>query len=147
MKRVKLTESQLIDLIKKLTPNNLVEGIDDTEEFDFSGYDDSDDYDEDEEDVDPIEKYKEEFKEKIESDDDLEDYDVDEIFSVKGPTRRFRASIYVDGLVPMTDDKEFDRAVAQKIMEYYATKLGIENFIGGAGFKTGDITNPYDKDF
>ena len=45
MKKIKLTESELIELIKKLTPNNLIEGIDDMEDLNFSDYDDSDDYD------------------------------------------------------------------------------------------------------
>lgn len=148
MKKIRLSESELIELIKKLTPNNLTEGIDDMEDFDFSEYDDSDDYDdEEEEDEDELERYKREFKEKIESDEDFDESDVDEVFSFKGPTRKFRASIYVDGLVPDTDDKEFDRQVAQKVMEFYAKQLGIENYIGGAGFKTGDVFNPYDKEF
>ena len=35
MKKIKLTESELIELIKKLTPNNLIEGIDDMEDLNF----------------------------------------------------------------------------------------------------------------
>jgi hypothetical protein len=148
MKKIKLTESELIELIKKLTPNNLIEGIDDMEDLNFSDYDDSDDYDDmDDEEEDSLEKYKREFEKKIETDEDFDESDVDEIFSFKGPTRRFRASIYVDGLVPDTDNKEFDRQVAQKVMEFYAKQLGIENYVGGAGFKTGNLLNPYDKEF
>jgi hypothetical protein len=149
MKKIKLTESELIELIKKLTPNNLIEGIDDMEDLNFSDYDDSDDYDDDMDDKeeDSLEKYKREFEKKIETDEDFDESDVDEIFSFKGPTRRFRASIYVDGLVPDTDNKEFDRQVAQKVMEFYAKQLGIENYVGGAGFKTGNLLNPYDKEF
>ena len=150
MKKIKLTESELIQLIKKLTPNNLIEGIDDMEDLNFSDYDYSDDYDDmddEDEEEDSLEKYKREFKEKIEADEDFDESDVDEVFSFQGPTRKFRASIYVDGLVPDTDDKEFDRQVAQKVMEFYAKQLGIQNYVGGTGFKTGDVFNPYDKEF
>ena len=77
---------------------------------------------------------------------DLDDSDVEEIMSTKGPMRRFRGSIYVDGLVPETDDKEYDRKLAIKILENYAKKLPTaEHYIGGAGFKQRSLIDPYDN--
>jgi hypothetical protein len=77
---------------------------------------------------------------------DLDDSDVEEIMSTKGPMRRFRGSIYVDGLVPETDDKEYDRKLAIKILENYAKKLPtVEHYIGGAGFKQRSLIDPYDN--
>ena len=46
---------------------------------------------------------------------ELDDSDVNEIMSQKGPMRRFRGSIYIDGLVPETDDREYDRKLSIKI--------------------------------
>lgn len=77
---------------------------------------------------------------------ELDDSDVNEIMSQKGPMRRFRGSIYIDGLVPETDDREYDRKLSIKILENYAKKLPTaESYIGGAGFKQRSLTEPYDN--
>ena len=77
---------------------------------------------------------------------DLDDSDVADIMSTDGPTRRFRGSIYIDELLPETDDKEYDRKLAIKILENYAKKLPTrEYYIGGAGFKQRSLIEPYDN--
>lgn len=77
---------------------------------------------------------------------ELDDSDVDEIMSESGPKRRFRGSIYVDGVVPETDDREYDRKLAIKILENYAKKLPTaESYVGGAGFKQKSLIDPYDN--
>jgi len=91
--------------------------------------------------------FMERLKSVVEGNEDLEDYDIEEIFSYTGPKRSFRGSIYVDGIVPETEDKEFDRKVAIKIMEYFAKKTEANQYVGGVGFKRRDITKPYDTDF
>jgi hypothetical protein len=76
----------------------------------------------------------------------LDDSDIDEIYDDKKPKRRFRGSIYVDGIVPETDDKEYDRKLAIKILENFADKLPTkEYYIGGVGFKQRSFTEPYDN--
>ena len=86
-------------------------------------------------------------REIIENDEDLIDADIEEIFSYDGPKRRFRGSIYLDGVVPETDDKEFDRQVAMKVMKFFADRTEAEQYVGGVGFKQRDISNPFDKEF
>tara|TARA_R110000782_G_scaffold127364_13_gene219013 strand:- start:2051 stop:2443 length:393 start_codon:yes stop_codon:yes gene_type:complete len=77
---------------------------------------------------------------------DLSDSDYEDIADYQGPKRRFRGSIYYDGMVPESDDVEYDRAVAQKILDYERKKLkNMETFTGGVGFKTGSLSDPYDN--
>ena len=77
---------------------------------------------------------------------DLDDSDVADIMSTDGPTRRFRGSIYIDELIPETDDVEYDRKLAIKVLENYAKKLPTrEYYIGGAGFKQRSLIEPYDN--
>ena len=77
---------------------------------------------------------------------ELDDSDVNEIMSTPGPKRRFRGSIYVDGLIPETDDKEYDRKLAIKILENYGKKLPTsEYYVGGTGFKQRSLIDPYDN--
>ena len=62
------------------------------------------------------------------------------------PSHDLRGSIYYDGVVPETDDVEYDRAVAKKILDYERKKLNnMETYVGGAGFKTGSLIDPYDN--
>ena len=68
-------------------------------------------------------------------------------YSYEGDIRQFRGSIYIDGVVPETEDKEFDRKAALKVMEFFANKTNANQYVGGVGFKRRDITNPFDKDF
>jgi len=77
---------------------------------------------------------------------ELSDSDMMDIYDHKGPTRRFRGSIYIDDLVPETDDKEYDREVAKKMMEYYRKQIrNQESYVGGVGFKQRSLMEPYDN--
>jgi len=77
---------------------------------------------------------------------DLDDSDVADIMSADGPMRRFRGSIYIDGMIPETDDTEYDRKLAMKVLENYAKKLPTgEFYVGGVGFKQRSLTEPYDN--
>jgi hypothetical protein len=77
---------------------------------------------------------------------DLDDSDVADIMSADGPMRRFRGSIYIDGMIPDTDDVEYDRKLAMKVLENYAKKLPTgESYVGGVGFKQRSLIEPYDN--
>jgi hypothetical protein len=77
---------------------------------------------------------------------DLDDSDVADIMSTDGPMRRFRGSIYIDGMIPDTDDVEYDRKLAMKVLENYAKKLPTgESYVGGVGFKQRSLIEPYDN--
>jgi len=103
-----------------------------------------DDYDEEDEERDYV---VEKIKEVVDGDGEFEESDIDDIFSYEGDIRQFRGSIYIDGVVPETEDKEFDRKAALKVMEFFAKKTDANQYVGGVGFKRRDITNPFDKDF
>jgi hypothetical protein len=89
----------------------------------------------------------EKVKEVVDGDGEFDESDIDDIFSYDGNIRQFRGSIYIDGVVPETEDKEFDRKAAMKVMEFFAKKTDANQYVGGVGFKRRDITNPFDKDF
>lgn len=134
MKKKYLTEHQLNQLIAKC-----ISTLNEQEE------DDDDDYDEDY-DTDNNDNLVSELKNMIDSDEPFSDSTITEIEEYNGPMRRFRGSIYIDGLVPETEDKEFDRAVGLKILEYYANNINASNYVGGLGFKnSGNLLNPYDN--
>ncbi len=77
---------------------------------------------------------------------ELSDSDMMDIYDHKGPTRRFRGSIYIDDLVPDTDDREYDREVAKKMMEFYRKQIkNQESYVGGVGFKQRSLMEPYDN--
>ena len=62
-----------------------------------------------------INEQEEEMDNRLPVDDvefELSDSDYDEIMDFRGPGRSFRGSIYYDGVVPETDDKEYDRKLA-----------------------------------
>ena len=82
-----------------------------------------------------------------EFDFELTDSDMMDIYDYKGPTRRFRGSIYIDDLVPETDDREYDREVAKKMMEFYRKQINNqESYVGGVGFKNrGNLIEPFDN--
>tara|TARA_R110002012_G_scaffold266578_4_gene450179 strand:+ start:755 stop:1108 length:354 start_codon:yes stop_codon:yes gene_type:complete len=94
-------------------------------------------------------KEQEESMEKFPVDDvdfDIDESDMIEIYGSKGPMRRFRGSIYYDGMVPETDDVEYDRKLAKKILDYERQRLSnMETYVGGVGFKTGSLIDPYDN--
>ena len=78
---------------------------------------------------------------------EMDDSTYDDIYEHQGPVRHFRGSIYYDGYVPETDDVEYDRKVAQKLLDYERSKLGsAETYVGGVGFKNrGNLINPFDN--
>ena len=77
---------------------------------------------------------------------DLDDSDVADIMSADGPMRRFRGSVYIDEMIPETDDVEYDRKLAMKVLENYAKKLPTgESYVGGVGFKQKSLIEPYDN--
>ena len=115
----------------------------DTEEPMMESVEDDNDFD-DEGETDYV---MEKVKEVVDSDGEFDESDIDDIFSYEGDIRQFRGSIYIDGVVPETEDKEFDRKAAMKVMEFFANKTNANQYVGGVGFKRRDITNPFDKDF
>ena len=125
-KKIKLTESELIAELKKF----LLEQSD-GEEFD---------------DYNPRQELINNLKQIIDSDGEFDEIIIDDIESDGKPHRRARGSIYVDLFVPETEDKEFDRKVAMKMMEYFASQINENKYIGGVAFKTGDLTNPFDAE-
>ena len=77
---------------------------------------------------------------------ELSDSDFNDIVDYSGPKRRFRGSIYYDGMVPETDDVNYDRALAEKILDYERKRLkNMETYVGGVGFRTGGLVDPYDN--
>jgi hypothetical protein len=109
--------------------------------------DEYEDYDDEEEDdYDPRKDLLNTLKSKIESDESFDESDIRDIYDDGKPFRTGRGSIYVDIMVPETDDKEFDREVAKKMMEYYSKQVKDENYVGGVGFKNrGNLIQPYDN--
>ena len=78
---------------------------------------------------------------------ELSDSDMVDIDTYNGPKRRFRGSIYIDAMVPETDDVEYDRKVAKEMLDYYRKKLKVESYVGGVGFRTANRLDPFDMDF
>ena len=101
------------------------------------------DMDDDEEEQDPL---MDTLKDVVNNDGEFSESDIDDINDYGGSKRSFRGSIYLDGMVPETDDKEFDRKVAIKIMEFFASGLNINRYVGGVGFKQRSITDPFDNE-
>lgn len=116
------------------------------EQFDFTN--EPDDDEEEDYATSQMRDYMKEVGRPINNDEDFDDSMETEIEYYKGPMRNFRASIYVDGSVPETNNKELDRKVAKKMVEYLAKRLKYENYVGGVGFRNrGNLSNPYDNDF
>jgi hypothetical protein len=78
---------------------------------------------------------------------ELSDSDMVDIDTYNGPKRRFRGSIYVDYMVPETEDIEYDRKLAKEVMDYLRKKMEVESYVGGVGFRVGKGLNPFDMDF
>ena len=140
-KKVYLSKSEFEQVVKSLIINESDDYEDRSMYNPYYGDENAED-----DDYSPRADLLETLKSKIESDEDLDDSDMEEIYSEGKPYRRGRGSIYVEVFVPETDDKEFDRKVALKMMEYYSKQVKDENYVGGVGFKNqGDITKPYDN--
>jgi hypothetical protein len=102
-KKIKLTEPELIAKLKQFL-------LEQSEE-DFA--DEIDEYS-------PRQELISNLKQIINSDGEFDEIVIDEIESDGKPHRRARGSIYIDLFVPETEDKEFDRKVAMKMMEFYS---------------------------
>jgi len=97
-----------------------------------------------------INEQEEEMDNRLPVDDvefELSDSDYDEIMDFRGPGRSFRGSIYYDGVVPETDDKEYDRKLALAVLNYERKKMNnMETYVGGVGFKNrGNLMEPFDN--
>jgi hypothetical protein len=142
-KKIYLSESELVSVIKKMAiisktkENSIKEQTnDDDNEFEDS---EDDDYN-------PRQELIDKLKSKIESEEEFDESDIEEIYSDGKPFRSGRGSIYIDVFVPETDDKEFDRKVALKMLDYYSKIIKDENYVGGVGFKNrGNLIQPYDN--
>lgn len=133
MKKLKLNEEELASLIEKIVEQRL-------SRISEAPMDDMED-----ENDDPFAVGKFDVEN---IDFELSDSDMTDLDYYKGPMRKFRASIYIDGMVPMTEDVEYDRKLAKAVVDYYRKEMSnAESYIGGIGFKTKDITKPFDKDF
>lgn len=75
---------------------------------------------------------------------EIDDSDMLDIDTFRGPKRRFRGSIYIDYSVPQTDDIEYDRKVAKEVVDYFRKKLKVDSYTGGVGFRKG---MEFDSDF
>lgn len=141
-KAISLSESDLAKIIQKAVEKKLQE-IKSNYPLSESP-DDESDYDEDEEDDDPNTVAT------FPVDDPyfaLSDSDMVDIDTYTGPKRRFRGSIYIDAMVPESDDVDYDRKVAKEILDYYRKKLKVESYVGGVGFRTANRLDPFDMDF
>lgn len=77
---------------------------------------------------------------------EMDEGDIMDIYNYRGPLRRFRGSIYIDDMVPETDDKEYDRKVAEKMLEFYRSQIkNRETYVGGVGFKQRSLLDPFDN--
>jgi hypothetical protein len=141
-KAITLSESDLAKIIQKAVEKKLQEtksnsSLQEAPEDDTY-------YDEDEEDDDPNTVAT------FPVDDpyfELSDSDMVDIDTYTGPKRRFRGSIYIDAMVPESDDIDYDRKVAREILDYYRKKLKVESYVGGVGFRTANRLDPFDMDF
>ena len=141
-KAITLSESDLAKIIQKAVEKKLQE-MKSNSSLQEAPEDDTY-YDEDEEDDDPNTVAT------FPVDDpyfELSDSDMVDIDTYNGPKRRFRGSIYIDAMVPETDDVEYDRKVAKEMLDYYRKKLKVESYVGGVGFRTANRLDPFDMDF
>ena len=141
-KAITLSESDLAKIIQKAVEKKLQE-MKSNSSLQEAPEDDTY-YDEDEEDDDPNTVAT------FPVDDpyfELSDSDMVDIDTYNGPKRRFRGSIYIDAMVPESDDIDYDRKVAKEILDYYRKKLKVESYVGGVGFRTANRLDPFDMDF
>lgn len=155
-KKVYLSESEFLNVVKRMVESSndediaLAIGAEGNSDLALAMSkdvtEDENEYEDEEDDYNPRQDLIDLLKSRIESGDELDESDIDEIYLEGKPFRTGRGSIYVDIMVPETDDKEFDREVAKKIMEYYSKQIKNENYVGGLGFRNrGNLTEPYDN--
>lgn len=134
MKKLTLTETELTKLIQKAVETKLME-----QKFEDLNFEDWDEDEDEEDDPNTVATFPVD-----DPDFDLSDSDILDINTYVGPKRRGRGSIYIDLMVPETDDKEYDRKVALEMLRYYQKRLKVESYVGGFGFKRGI---DFDKEF
>lgn len=142
-KAITLSESDLAKIIQNAVEKKLQEMKSESSLYE-APEEDYDLYDDEEEDDDPNTVAT------FPVDDpyfELSDSDMLDIDTYNGPKRRFRGSIYIDAMVPETDDVEYDRKVAKEMLDYYRKKLKVESYVGGVGFRTANRLDPFDMDF
>ena len=142
-KAITLSESDLAKIIQNAVEKKLQEMKSESSLYE-APEDDYDMYDDEEEEDDPNTVAT------FPVDDpyfELSDSDMLDIDTYNGPKRRFRGSIYIDAMVPETDDVEYDRKVAKEMLDYYRRKLKVESYVGGVGFRTANRLDPFDMDF
>jgi hypothetical protein len=142
-KAVSLSESDLAKIIQNAVEKKLQEvsskhNIEEAdEEWDYEGLED-----EEEDDPNTVATFP--------VDDpyfELSDSDMVDIDTYNGPKRRFRGSIYVDYMIPESEDIEYDRKLAKEVMDYFRKRMEVESYVGGVGFRVGKGLNPFDMDF
>lgn len=142
-KAITLSESDLAKIIQNAVEKKLQEMKSESSLYE-APEEDYDLYDDEEEDDDPNTVAT------FPVDDpyfELSDSDMLDIDTYNGAKRRFRGSIYIDAMVPETDDVEYDRKVAKEMLDYYRKKLKVESYVGGVGFRTANRLDPFDMDF
>ena len=141
-KAITLSESDLAKIIQKAVEKKLQEMKSESSLYEAPEDDLYDDEDEEDDDPNTVATFP--------VDDpyfELSDSDMVDIDTYNGPKRRFRGSIYIDAMVPETDDVEYDRKVAKEMLDYYRKKLKVESYVGGVGFRTANRLDPFDMDF
>lgn len=142
-KAITLSESDLAKIIQNAVEKKLQEMKSESSLYE-APEEDYDLYDDEEEDDDPNTVAT------FPVDDpyfELSDSDMLDIDTYNGPKRRFRGSIYIDAMVPETEDVEYDRKVAKEMLDFYRKKLKVESYVGGVGFRTANRLDPFDMDF
>ena len=141
-KAITLSESDLAKIIQNAVEKKLQEMKSESSLYEAPEDDLYDDEDEEDDDPNTVATFP--------VDDpyfELSDSDMVDIDTYNGPKRRFRGSIYIDAMVPETDDVEYDRKVAKEMLDYYRKKLKVESYVGGVGFRTANRLDPFDMDF
>ena len=141
-KAITLSESDLAKIIQNAVEKKLQEMKSESSLYEAPEDDLYDDEDEEDDDPNTVATFP--------VDDpyfELSDSDMVDIDTYNGPKRRFRGSIYIDAMVPETDDVEYDRKVAKEMLDYYRKNLKVESYVGGVGFRTANRLDPFDMDF
>ena len=113
-KKIYLSESEFLNVVKRMVESSndediaLAIGAEGNSDLALAMSKDVTEDEEDyEDDYNPRQDLINTLKSKIESGEELDESDVDEIYLEGKPFRTGRGSIYVDIMVPETDDKEF----------------------------------------
>jgi hypothetical protein len=134
-KKIYLSESEFLNVVKRMVESSNDEDIalaigakGDSNLALAMSKDVNEDEEDYEDDYNPRQDLIDLLKSKIESGEELDESDVDEIYLEGKPFRTGRGSIYVD------------------ILEYYSKQIKNENYVGGLGFKNqGNLIQPYDN--